>query len=120
MEQLKLSQSETDPCIFYKEKNNKVVLILALYVDDTLCLGQKEELEWMYREIQMKFKIEKLGKLKKHLGIWYEWKTEKGTGELYLEASTSKLIEGIIDNYKKAMEKKPRFIQHQEHQESVY
>jgi Reverse transcriptase (RNA-dependent DNA polymerase) len=76
MEQLKLSQSKTDPCIFYKEKNNKVVLILALYVDDTLCLGQKEELEWMYsKEIQKKFKIEKLGKLKKHLGILYEWKT---------------------------------------------
>jgi Reverse transcriptase (RNA-dependent DNA polymerase) len=80
MEQLNLSQSKTDPCIFYKEKNNKVVLILVLYVDDILCLGHKEELEWMYNKIQKKFKIEKLGKLKRHQGIWYEWKTEKGTG----------------------------------------
>ena len=102
MEQLKMIQSKTDPCIFYKEKNGKVVLIMALYVDDTLCLGIKEELEWMYKEIQRKFKIEKLGRLKKHLGIWYEWKTEKGTGELYLEASMPKLIEEIIDNFKKA------------------
>jgi hypothetical protein len=52
MEQLKLIQSKTDKCIFYKEKNDKVVLILASYVYDTLCIGQKEELTWMYREIQ--------------------------------------------------------------------
>jgi hypothetical protein len=73
-----------------------------MYVDDTLCLGHKEELEWMYKEIQKKFKIEKLGRLKKHLGIWYEWKNDKITKELYLEASMSKLIEEIIINYKTA------------------
>jgi Reverse transcriptase (RNA-dependent DNA polymerase) len=93
MGQLKLTQSTTDPCIIYKENNNKVVLILALYVDGRLCLGQKDKIEWMYKKIQKKFKIEKLGKLKKHLGIWYEWKIEKGTGDLYLEASMPKLIE---------------------------
>jgi Reverse transcriptase (RNA-dependent DNA polymerase) len=48
MEQLKLQQSMTDPCIFYKVKNNKVVLILAMYAGDRLCLGHKEELEKMY------------------------------------------------------------------------
>jgi hypothetical protein len=86
-----------------------VVLILALYVGDTLCLGQKGELEWMYKEIQKKFKIEKkLGKLKQHLGIWYEWKTEKGTGELYLEARMPKLIEEITDNHKKATGKETK------------
>jgi hypothetical protein len=78
MDQLKLSQSKTNACKFYKEKNNKVVLILALYVADILRLGQKEELEWIYKEIQKKFKIEKLVRLKKHLGMWYEWIIEKG------------------------------------------
>jgi hypothetical protein len=68
-------------------------------------LRTEEELEWMYREIQKKLRIEKLRKLKKHLGIWYEWKTERGTGELYLEASKPKLIEEIIEHYKKATEK---------------
>jgi Reverse transcriptase (RNA-dependent DNA polymerase) len=77
MEQLKLQQSMADRCIFYNVKNNKVVLILAMYVDDTLFLGHKEELEWMYREVQKKFKIEKLGRLKKHLGIWHEWNNDK-------------------------------------------
>jgi Reverse transcriptase (RNA-dependent DNA polymerase) len=55
---MELQQSMTDPCIFYKVKNNKVVKILAMYVDDTLCLGHKEELEWMYKEVQKKFKID--------------------------------------------------------------
>jgi hypothetical protein len=35
--------------------------------------------------------------LKKHLGIWYEWKTEKETGDLYLEPNMPKLIQEIID-----------------------
>jgi hypothetical protein len=39
MEQLLLTQSKKDPFIFYKEKNKYSVLILALYVDNTLCLG---------------------------------------------------------------------------------
>jgi hypothetical protein len=37
----------------------------------TLCLGHKEELELTYKEIQKKFKFEKLGRLKKQLTIWY-------------------------------------------------
>jgi predicted acyltransferase (DUF342 family) len=51
-----------NPYIFYKIQNNMVVLILVMYVDDTLCLGHNEELEWMCKEIQKKFKIEKLGR----------------------------------------------------------
>jgi hypothetical protein len=81
---------------------------VAMYVDDTLCLGHKEELEWMYKKIQKKFKIEKLGRLKKHLGIWYEWKNDKITKELYLEASMPKLIEEIIVNYKNATGKEAK------------
>ena len=59
MEQLKMIQSKTDPCIFNKEKNGKVVLIIALYVDDTLCLGIREELDRMYKEIQKKIQDRK-------------------------------------------------------------
>jgi hypothetical protein len=50
----------------------------------------------MYKEIQKKFKIEKLGTLKNHLGIWCEWKNDKITKELYLEDSMPKLIEEFI------------------------
>jgi hypothetical protein len=43
MEQLKLKQSMIDTCIFYKIKNNEIVLILAVYAEVTLCLEDKEE-----------------------------------------------------------------------------
>jgi Reverse transcriptase (RNA-dependent DNA polymerase) len=108
MEQLKLQQSMTDPCIVYTVKHNKVVLILAMYVDDTLCLGHKEELECMYNEIQKKFKIEKLGRLNKHLRIWYESKNDKVTQELNLEASIPKLTEEVIISYNKSIGKKEK------------
>ena len=50
-EKLNMLQSATDPCIFYKRKEGKVVLILVLYVDDTLCAGRKDEVEWAYKII---------------------------------------------------------------------
>jgi hypothetical protein len=46
--------------------------------------------------------------LKKHLGIWYDWKTEKETGDLYLEAYMPKIIEEIKDIYKKATDNKSK------------
>jgi Reverse transcriptase (RNA-dependent DNA polymerase) len=42
-EGMNLKQSATDPCIFYKKRGGKVVLILILYVDDTLCAAARKE-----------------------------------------------------------------------------
>jgi Reverse transcriptase (RNA-dependent DNA polymerase) len=50
-EGMNLKQSATDPCIFYKQRGGKVVvLILVLYVDDTLCAGERKEVQWAYVE----------------------------------------------------------------------
>jgi Reverse transcriptase (RNA-dependent DNA polymerase) len=73
-------------CIFYKHRGRKFVLILVLYIDDTLCAGERKEVEWAYKKIEEKIKIMKLGRLKKHLGTIYEWKQDK-SGNTYLEAS---------------------------------
>ena len=69
---MNLQQSATDPCIFYKHRGGKLVLILVLYVDDTLCAGERKEVEWAYKKIEEKIKIVKLERLKKHLGTIYE------------------------------------------------
>jgi Reverse transcriptase (RNA-dependent DNA polymerase) len=74
-----------------------MTLILALYVDDTLCLGHEQEISWLYNNIEKRFKIERLGQLKKHLGIWYEWKQEQG--ETIIEATIPQLIKEIINKY---------------------
>jgi Reverse transcriptase (RNA-dependent DNA polymerase) len=77
-EGMNLRQSATDPCIFYKHQGEKAVLICVLYVDDTLCAGERKEVEWAYKKIEEKIKIVKLGILKKHLvGIIYDWKQDK-------------------------------------------
>jgi hypothetical protein len=47
--------------------------------------------------------------LKKHLGIWYEWKNDKVTKELYLEASMPNFMEEIIINNKKKTGKEAKF-----------
>jgi Reverse transcriptase (RNA-dependent DNA polymerase) len=43
-EELKLTQSKADPCILYKRGINGMTLMLALYVDDTLCIGHEQEI----------------------------------------------------------------------------
>jgi hypothetical protein len=43
----------------------------------------------------------KLGKLKKHLGIMYDWKQDK-LGNTYLEASMPKMIDEISEKFEKS------------------
>jgi hypothetical protein len=74
---MNLKQSSTDLCIFYKRQGKMVALILVLYVDDTLCAGERKEVQWSYKKIEENIKIVTLGKLKKHLGIAYDWKQDK-------------------------------------------
>ena len=83
----------------------KVVLILVLYVGDTLCAGERKEVEWAYKKIEEKIKIVKLGRLKKHLGTIYEWKQDK-SGNMYPEASMPKMIDEISEKFEQARGKK--------------
>jgi Reverse transcriptase (RNA-dependent DNA polymerase) len=106
-EGMNLKQSATDPCILYKHQGGKVVLILVLYVDDTLCAGERKEVEWAHKKIEEKIKIVKLGRLKKHLGIIYEWKQDK-MGNTYLEASMPKMIDEISVKFEQARGKKAK------------
>jgi hypothetical protein len=106
-DKMKMVQSAADPCIFYKMKEDKIVLILVLYVDDTLCTGRKEEVEWAYKMIEKEMKIERLGKLKKHLGIWYKWKKDE-QGNQYLEAHMPKMVEEITQKFFKATGKEAK------------
>ena len=82
---MKMKQSRCDPCVLYLQKMNKrtnqleTVLIIAITVDDTLLAGRTSAVLWFKQKIAKKFKITDLGRLKKHLGIDYEWlKDENG------------------------------------------
>ena len=95
-----LVQSKTDPCIFFKHDNkDKLQLILCLYVDDTLVAGTQKTIDWLYNKVEERFTIERLGQLRKHLGIWYDWK-EDNKGEQYLVASMPNMVKDIKQAFK--------------------
>jgi hypothetical protein len=90
-----LTQLKVDPCLFYtKDKEGEIDLLVTLFIDNTLVAGTKSRVEWLYKVIKTKFNIGILGKLKKHLGIWWKWRLEKG--KIVLEADMPKMKEDII------------------------
>ena len=73
-------------------------------MDDTLVTGTKGMIDWFCDIVQEKFTITDLGELKKHLGIWYRWKTDS-KGERYVEATMSKLADEIQESYEQSSNK---------------
>jgi hypothetical protein len=65
---MNLQQSATDPCIFYKHRGGKLVLILVLYVDDTLCAGERKEVEMSLQEDRRENQDSEVRKIKEALG----------------------------------------------------
>ena len=49
---------------------------------------------WSQETIQ----LHRLGQLKKHLGIWYEYKKDEN-GDVYIKATMPKMVYAIIDKY---------------------
>jgi hypothetical protein len=97
-----LTQSKVDPCLFYsKDENGSMDLLLTLFVDDTLVAGKRKRVQWLYTMIKKRFNIDILGKLKKHLGVWWTWHKDKD-GNTYLEADMKKMRLDIIESFEKA------------------
>ena len=53
-----------------------------MFVDDTLITAAPAEFKIFYKEMEKHFNIKRLGKLKRHLGITYHWKTGNGKTKL--------------------------------------
>ena len=91
-----MTQSKADPCVFFKKVNGEVKLIAMLHVDDTLLVGPPEEFEWFKKGVSKRFKYTFEDKLKKHLGVWYEWQKDEN-GNMCLIATMPTLVEEIIN-----------------------
>ncbi|KAI2499176.1 GAG-pre-integrase domain [Fragilaria crotonensis] len=97
--EMKMSQSEVDPCLYYwKDKAGNATLLAVVHVDDVALIGDKTNIEKFKTELKKRFNISDLGQLKKHLGVWYEWKKDDN-GEIYVVASMNKLEEEIVSAY---------------------
>jgi hypothetical protein len=95
-----MESSEVDPCVFYRKRGNKVCLVAMTHVDDTILFGPKQEIEWFKVGVKKRFNYSDLGKLKKHLGVWYEWK-ENNSEERHLIGSMPKLVKEIIESFER-------------------
>ena len=97
-----MTNSRSDPCVFYlKDEYGKTKLIVASHVDDCIMVGPKDVIEQFKLDVKTRFNITELGVLKKHLGMWYEWKDDKG--EKYIEATMPKLVREIIESFEEHM-----------------
>lgn len=101
LDKMNMKQSLTDPCLFYKKVNGKLVLIALIHVDDTLVAGPPKWVQWYKEMVGLRFKYRDEGKLKKHLGVWYEWKTDPETKERCVVATMPQLVNEIIEAYEK-------------------
>jgi hypothetical protein len=56
-QEIGLTQSFYDPCVFYKRNPEGKLVILGIHVDDTLLAGSKDDLDELIHAIRSKFKI---------------------------------------------------------------
>ena len=73
-----LKRSKADSCILYKKYDNgKLELAMSVYVDYMFMARNMEILEKIKGLINLKVNIQKYGKAKKFLGVYYEWVHDK-------------------------------------------
>ena len=70
---------------------------MAAYVDDIIVGGKPEDIKTFKKGIKTRFNISDLGRLKKHLGVWYQRKHDD-IGEYY-EMTMDKYREDIVKDY---------------------
>ncbi|MFM8621801.1 MAG: reverse transcriptase domain-containing protein, partial [Holophagaceae bacterium] len=105
LKKIGLTQSETDPCVWYKWRDGRVWLVVAVYVDDVLYAGSPAARNWFKKEIKNRFNIVDLGLVSKHLGVWYK-KTKDPWGKVAYELSMTKYQKEIVDDFEKATGRK--------------
>jgi hypothetical protein len=93
--------------VFYRVNiQGYLELVIACHVDDSIIAGSKPVIDEYLKDFEKHLKIKGLGRVKKHLGIWWAWK-EDDRG-VYLEGSMDKMKEEIIKQYEELMGKEAK------------
>jgi hypothetical protein len=100
-----LTQSAVDPCIYFQHVDGTLTLIVVVYVDDMLLLGLQSKIDWMKDVMSAKFTITALGPLKKHLGIYYKW-TKDAYG-VNLIADMQSMADEIVQKFQEVIGRLP-------------
>ena len=101
---LSLSQCKTDPCLFkLHDKKGNLLVIVVVYCDDCIITGHRSAVDQIKKGISRTVKISDLGKLKRHLGVDYDFgKDSEGN---YIRSHMTDYMEAIVRDFEKDMER---------------
>ena len=94
--------------IFRKGENGETELIIIVYVDDCCIIGPKGKVNEAKEILRDRFGTVEDGRLRKLLGVRYDWKKEEETNEPYLEMTMNDKAKEILTAYEKATGKTPK------------
>ena len=101
-----ITQSKVDPCIFYLKHDEKTILVVTTHVDDCAVAGKPQDINDFKQKLQKQFTIKELGKLNKHLGVWYTWGSDI-TGH-FLESGMEDFVLGMFEDFKTLFNRYPK------------
>ena len=64
---MKFQKSFSDPCLVYKKDENETVM-WGIYVDDCLCIGDRQEIEKTKSDLREHFEIKDEGPMQEYVG----------------------------------------------------
>ncbi|KAI2496491.1 GAG-pre-integrase domain [Fragilaria crotonensis] len=74
--------------------------LMAVVHGYVILVGSKKAIEEFKTKLKERFNISDLGKLKKHLGVWYDWSVDEN-GNVIIIAKMNKLEDEIVETYEK-------------------
>ena len=89
-----LMRSQSDPCLYVKrDDSGEVVLIVVLYVDDMMIVGDLPDVEKFKKEIGKRYQIQDLGELKWMLGMEFKRDRKNRTIEINQSSYVKQVLE---------------------------
>ena len=94
METLRFKRSMADPCLLMKkDKKNRLVLMVIVYVDDCAVGGEPQWIKWFGDEVGRRFRLKAMGVLSEFIGATIK-RTHGG-----FTISQLKLIESLEERF---------------------
>ena len=102
-EGLNLTQSKTDPCLFFKKnEQGRTIGVIIIYVDDCVIAREKGFISEMKTKLKSEFGVVEDGTLRKLLGVRYKWENLEDPGNAKVVMNMQDKAEDIIKCYESA------------------
>ena len=92
--------------MLFRSRDGKTILVVATHVDDCAVAGKPQNINDFKQKIQKQLTIKELGKLNKHLGVWYTWGSDI-TGH-FLESGMEDFVLGMFEDFKTLFNRYPK------------